>query len=338
MAVAASRSDFELDAPLRIAHLTLPNRLLLAPMSGVTDLPFRRRALESGIGLAFAEMVASGELERGRAESFRRIRSGDTGIRAVQLVGREPASMAEAARSLAEAGVDIIDINMGCPAKKVTGGACGAALMTEPDRAARIVEAVVAAAPPALVTVKMRLGWDEGSINAPALARRLVDAGARMITVHGRTREQRYSGTVDPDAIAAVRRSVPDIPFVANGDVANGQGARDLLERTGADAVMIGRAHYGQPFLAAAILGSRVGPAPKQLADYIAEHYREMLDEYGVVRGSRHARKHLGWYLDRFRPATPAALRRTIMTAPEPAESLDALAEAFASARLEEAA
>ena len=338
MAVAASPVDFPLDMPLQLDALTLTNRIFLAPMSGVTDLPFRRRALASGAGLAFAEMVASGELERGRAESYRRIKADHGAIRATQLVGRDPETMADAARRLCEADAQIIDINMGCPAKKVTGGACGAALMTEPDRAARIVEAVVAAAFSATVTVKMRLGWDVTSMNAPSLARRLVDAGARMITVHGRTREQRYGGTVNPIAIAEVRQAVPDVPFVANGDVTDGDSARQLLRQTGADAVMIGRAHYGQPFLSAKILDNGNAPVSDDLIGYIAAHYREMLEEYGPVRGSRHARKHLGWYIDRFRPNTPASLRQSIMTAREPDEAMDCLAEAFVAPSFEEAA
>ncbi|MCP1200760.1 tRNA-dihydrouridine synthase [Notoacmeibacter sp. MSK16QG-6] len=338
MASANVPSTNRLNTPFSVGGLTIFNRILLAPMSGVTDLPFRQRAERAGIGLTVAEMVASGELERERSESMRRIRHSGSGLRAVQLVGRDPETVGKAAQWLAENGVQIIDINMGCPAKKVTGGACGAALMTEPDRALRIVESAVASAGESVVTVKMRLGWDRTSINAPELARHLVDAGARMITVHGRTREQRYTGTIDPDAIAKVRAAVPDVAFIANGDVSNAQEAEQLMRRTGADGIMIGRAHYGQPFLAASILGNGCAPAKTDLRDYIIEHYEAMLEEYDVQRGSRHARKHLGWYLDRFLPDSDAAQRQSIMTAREPSQVIGLLTEAFGAQSFQEAA
>ncbi|WP_114391169.1 tRNA dihydrouridine synthase [Notoacmeibacter marinus] len=338
MASATDPSPDCLDTPFLVGGLRVPNRIVLAPMSGVTDLPFRRRAERAGIGLTFAEMVASGELERDRTESIRRIRSEGSGLRAVQLVGRDPGTIGRATGRLVDEGVQIVDINMGCPAKKVTGGACGAALMTEPDRAARIVDAAVASARDAIVTVKMRLGWDRDNINAAELARQLVDAGAGMITVHGRTREQRYNGTIDAEAIAAVRAAVPDVPFIANGDVADRQDAQRLLLTTGADAVMIGRAHYGQPFLAAELLNNGRSPRQTDLQAYIADHYEAMLSEYGVVRGSRHARKHLGWYLDRFLPDTSIERRQSIMTAREPRQALENLAEAFAATPYKEAA
>ncbi|RLQ87875.1 tRNA dihydrouridine synthase [Notoacmeibacter ruber] len=338
MAAGTRPSDIRLDSPFSVGGLTIPNRILLAPMSGVTDLPFRRRAISAGIGLAPAEMVASGELQRDRAESLRRIKGQGSALRAVQLVGRDAETMGIAARRLADEGIQIIDINMGCPAKKVTGGACGAALMTEPDRALRIVEHVRFSAGTAQVSVKMRLGWNHDQLNAAALARRFADAGVSMITVHGRTREQRYAGRADIDAIAGVRQAVPEIAFVANGDVTSRCEALRMLHRTGADAVMIGRAHYGQPYLAAHLLENGLAPGPSILFDYIAEHYEDMLIEYGSQRGRRHARKHLGWYLDRLRPHTDAALRQSILTAQEPEETLARLAEAFASTPMEEAA
>lgn len=339
MATSAPMNGIDLDLPLSVNGLKLRNRVFMAPMSGVTDLPFRRRGVASGAGLAYAEMVASGELERDRQESIRRIRDDGSCIRAVQIIGREPDIMASAARRLADDGAQIIDINMGCPAKKVTSGACGAALMGEPERAARIVEAVVdAASSSATVTVKMRLGWDAGTINAPVLARRLVDAGAQMITVHGRTREQRYAGRCDPEAIALVRQAVGDVPLVANGDVTDRTSAIALLNRTGADAVMIGRANYGQPFLAGAILQEGIVPDPADMPGYVTDHYCEMIEEYGPVRGNRHARKHLGWYLDRFRPDTSPDLRRRILTAGEASQTLDGLAEAFSAPLMDQAA
>ncbi|WP_198643401.1 MULTISPECIES: tRNA dihydrouridine synthase DusB [unclassified Brucella] len=301
-----------LDQPLNIRGVMLKNRVFLAPMSGVSDLPFRKRAAEAGAGMVVSEMVASAELCNRHRESLLRLSGEGLGTHVVQLAGREARWMGEAAKIAEGEGADIIDINMGCPAKKVTGGYSGSALMRNLDHAMTLVEATVAAVK-VPVTLKMRLGWDENSINAPELARRAEDAGIAMVTVHGRTRCQFYEGTADWDAIHAVRDAVR-IPLVANGDVSSRADAEEILRRSGADAVMVGRASYGQPWLAGAIAGSDFAPRDANgILDYIIRHYEDMLDHYGSKIGIRHARKHLGWYMDRhagraFTPADKAEL------------------------------
>ncbi len=223
-----------LSTPLRIGEVEVRNRVFLAPMSGVTDRPMRERAYAHGAGLVVSEMVASGELAKGHAGSVRRIERCGSGPHMVQLAGREAAFMAEAARIAEGEGADVIDINMGCPAKKVTGGYCGSALMREPDRAIRLVEAVVGAVS-VPVTVKMRLGWDDDTQNAPEIARMAEDAGAQMITVHGRTRCQFYAGDADWGAVARVRAAI-SVPLVVNGDVCSVHDADAALAASGADA------------------------------------------------------------------------------------------------------
>ncbi len=281
-------------------------------MSGVTDLPFRELAWRFGAGLVVTEMVASRELAANAPESWSRIRNRGIRPHMVQLAGRDAGWMAEAAR-LAEAhGADIIDINMGCPAKKVIGGYSGSALMREPDHALRLIEATVAAVK-VPVTVKMRLGWDHDSLNAPQIAARAEAAGVQMITVHGRTRMQFYEGRADWDAIRAVRDAIA-IPLVANGDVDTVEDAAEILRRSGADAVMVGRAAQGRPWHPAVLAGACAAPDGLALAGLAVEHYRMMLDFYGVAAGLRHARKHVGWYLDRHAPGLAPADRAALMT------------------------
>lgn len=326
-----------LSQPLQVGPVTLRNRVFLAPMSGVTDLPFRLRAHAHGAGLVVSEMVASGELARGRAESARRIRRHPgIDVHMVQIAGREARWMAEAARIAVGEGADIVDINMGCPAKKVTGGYAGSALMREPDLALSLVEAVVEAVR-VPVTVKMRLGWDENGLNAPLIARRVQEVGVSMVTVHGRTRCQFYKGRADWRAIARVKQAV-SIPVVANGDCCGAVEAEAMLAQSGADAVMIGRAHYGAPWTAGALAHHAAGgQAPgvpcggRDMADYVAAHYEDMLAHYGVGQGVRHARKHLGWYLERHGGEAGAAMRTAIVTETEPARVLRLLATAFAA-------
>jgi nifR3 family TIM-barrel protein len=323
-----------LASPLDIGGVRIRNRVFLAPMSGITDEPFRQRAHAHGAGLVVSEMVASGELAKGRAGCDLRIRHSGLPVHMVQLAGREAAHMAEGARIAAGEGADIIDINMGCPAKKVTGGYAGSALMRDLDHALSLIEAVVGAvAVP--VTVKMRLGWDENALNAPMLARRAEEAGVRMVTVHGRTRCQFYQGKADWRAIARVKQAV-SIPVVANGDVGSPQEAATILEQSGADAVMIGRAHYGAPWIAGGIAATAAGisaqgiPHTAQaLADYVVAHYEDMLSLYGAESGLRQARKHLGWYLDRHAPEVKAEERKRILTSFEPAEVIAGLRRAF---------
>ena len=320
--------------PLAIGDRTVANRVFLAPLSGITDEPFRRRAVLHGAGMVVSEMIASGELARGRRNSRLRLQRPDVPVHVVQLAGRDTGWMAEGARVAAGEGADIIDINMGCPAKKVTGGYCGSALMREPGHALSLVEAVVDAVD-VPVTVKMRLGWDDAALNAPAIARRAQDAGVRMITVHGRTRCQFYKGDADWRAIARVREAVT-IPLVANGDIADMASAGEALRLSGADAVMIGRAHQGAPWAAGEIAARLAGARPPGkpdgaagLRDYVVAHYEDMLSFYGTARGLRHARKHLDWYLDRHAPAADPATRRAIMTSGDPAAVIGALCEAF---------
>jgi tRNA-dihydrouridine synthase B len=317
-----------MDEPLLIDAVATRNRIFLAPMSGVTDLPFRQIAARCGAGMVVTEMVASRELVANREESWVRLKKADFRPHVVQLAGREPHWMAEAAIIAEAEGADIIDINMGCPAKKVTGGYSGSALMREPERALAIVEATVKAVS-VPVTLKMRLGWDENSLNAAMLARTAVDAGIRMITVHGRTRCQFYEGTADWDAIARVREAV-EVPFVANGDISCRADAEACLTVTGADAVMVGRATQGRPWLCGEIAGDAGVPASRTEKVAIArEHYSMMLDHYGERAGVRHARKHLGWYLDSLAPDVPGALRREIMTGQSPEDVARLFAEAL---------
>jgi nifR3 family TIM-barrel protein len=322
--------------PLAVGNVRLRNRVFLAPMSGITDQAFRTRAHAHGAGLVVSEMVASGELAKGRAGSQLRIRHSGLDVHMVQLAGREAGHMAEGARIAAGEGADIVDINMGCPAKKVTGGYAGSALMRDLDHALTLIDAVVGAVD-VPVTVKMRLGWDEGALNAPALARRAENAGVRMVTIHGRTRCQFYEGRADWRAIRLVKEAV-SIPVVANGDVGTAVDAAAVLEQSGADAVMVGRANYGAPWTAgsiaagAGVLGGVHPPQGAALADYVVSHYEDMLSLYGVESGLRQARKHLGWYLDRHAPHTGAELRAQVLRSLDPAAVIESLRYAFAVA------
>lgn len=304
-----------------LSRIGIDSPVFLAPMAGITDLPFRSLALHFGAGLVVSEMVASAEMvhakpvTRAKAE----LGSGTAGT-AVQLAGRDPYWMAEAAKLCAGQGARIIDINFGCPAKKVTNGLSGSALMRDPDLALRLVEAVVGAVD-VPVTVKMRLGWDSDALNAPEIATRAEAAGVAMITVHGRTRCQFYQGSADWRAIAAVKRAV-GIPVIANGDILDAASARRALALSGADGIMVGRGARGAPWLpgqiAADLDGAPVPRAPTgaALAELILGHYNSMLDFHGRDIGLRVARKHLGWYLDRLKGASE--LRARLLTATDP--------------------
>lgn len=302
----------DLSSPFRVGRLSFRNRIVLAPMSGVTDLPFRQLAWRYGAGLVVTEMVASRELVGNASESWARLKNSGIDPHMVQLAGREAHWMAEAAKIAAGNGADVVDINMGCPAKKVTGGYSGSALMRDPDHALSLIEATVNAVD-VPVTLKMRLGWDENSINAPEIARRAEEAGVQMITIHGRTRMQFYNGSADWDAIRAVR-DVISVPLVANGDVATTTDAQEILRRSGADAVMVGRSSQGRPWHAGVLAGAVKHPQAAEVQEIVSEHYGMMLEFYGTDIGLRHARKHIGWYLDRFAPHLSSPAKAAIMT------------------------
>ncbi|SEM16153.1 tRNA-U20-dihydrouridine synthase [Roseovarius azorensis] len=303
--------------------------VILAPMAGITDLPFRALVARFGAGLVVSEMIASQEMVQARPVARDKAELG-LGIEntAVQLAGCDPYWMAEAARMLEARGARMIDINMGCPAKKVVSasgtGASGSALMREPDHALRLIEAVVSAVG-VPVTLKTRLGWDDDSLNAPEIAQRAEAAGIAMITIHGRTRCQFYKGRADWAAIRAVRAAVR-VPVIANGDIVDAASARAALAMSGADGLMVGRGARGRPWLLAGIAAAvHGGPRPHvpegaALADLVAGHYEAMLGFYGRDLGLRVARKHLGWYMDH--AGTDATLRREVLTAVEPAEIL----------------
>ena len=317
--------------PLVLGSVTIPNRVFLAPMSGVSDRPFRALAAEFGAGLVVSEMVASEQLATGEPEASMRAERAGGGPHVIQLAGREAHWMAEGARAAGDAGADIIDINMGCPARKVTSGYSGSALMRDLDHALTLIEATVGAT--ALpVTLKMRLGWDHRSINAPELARRAEAAGVQMITVHGRTRCQFYEGRADWAAIRAVKDAV-SIPVIANGDATSLDDMAPMLEQSAADGIMIGRGAYGRPWLPGAIARhAATGALPERpsLTEVAMRHYEALLDHYGAFLGARVARKHLGWYMDQA-PAGDLALRRAVLTAGRPAEVLRHLSAWFAA-------
>lgn len=287
-------------------------------MSGVSDAPFRKLAWQFGAGMVVSEMIASRSLLQGRVEMLLKACPADIPLHVVQLAGREAHWMALAAKMSEESGAQIIDINMGCPAKKVTTGYSGSALMKDLDHAMTLVEAVVDAVS-VPVTLKMRLGWDHQSINAPELAKRAEDAGIQMITVHGRTRCQFYKGNADWDAVRDVRDAI-GIPLVVNGDIASLAHARDAIQASGADAVMIGRGAYGAPWLPAGIGGVEIDRSTIG-SELVKQHHAEMLSFYGTEPGIRQARKHLGWYLATLGTNDVGAdMKRKLLTSFDPDE------------------
>jgi tRNA-dihydrouridine synthase B len=322
--------------PLRIGPVTLEGRVWLAPMSGITDVVMRRIARRLGATCVVSEMIASPELMRGSEEARLKLEGEGVSPHIVQIAGRDPGCMAEAARLAEASGADVIDINMGCPAKRVARQLCGSALMREPDLAQRIVEGVAeAVAVP--VTVKMRLGYDTKSLNAPDLAARCAAAGARLITVHGRTRADFYDGNADWSAVGRVRNAIA-VPLIVNGDIASFDDAETALSRSGADGVMLGRASLGRPWLpgeiGAALSGKPIeARSMAERSEIAIEHYRGLLDHYGVSLGKRQARKHLVAYaadaLAGISGLRAAAIKAALPRSEEPLEVESLLRDAF---------
>jgi nifR3 family TIM-barrel protein len=300
---------------LRIGDVEIAGRVLTAPMTGVSDLPFRRAASRLGAPYVATEMVACETFVSGRPDVVRRAAVGDgLPLTVIQLVGREARFIANATEIAEAAGADIIDLNMGCPCKEVTGGLSGSALMRDLDHAERLIDAAVGATSRP-VTLKMRLGWDHMTKNAPELAARAERAGIKAITVHGRTRQQFYKDTADWRAVKDVK-SATTLPVIVNGDIVDAASAREALAQSGADAVMIGRGAYGRPWIAAAIdraLAANDDAKEPDLVErltIVLDHLADSLRFYGDALGLKIFRKHLGWYIEQAPcPTTPEARR-----------------------------
>ena len=327
------RVVFIVPSSISIGSVTVPVPIYLAPMSGVSDPPFRKLARKLGAPVTVSEMIASREALRETEGSMKRLGFDDAEApRIVQIAGHDPAIMADAARFVVDRGAEVVDINFGCPARKVTDKLCGSALMREEGLARAIMEAVArAVAVP--VTIKMRLGWDDASRNADVFARMAEDVGIQAMTVHGRTRMQLYSGKADWAGVARVKQATR-LPVIVNGDIDGVEAMNRALAESGADGVMLGRACYGRPWLvgqlAAVVAGQPMPPepAPGQRLDLILEHYEDVLAHHGIWRGVLAARKHLAWYIRDYPGASE--LRQRIMGLDEPDAVRAALRAFFA--------
>ncbi|WP_166415604.1 tRNA dihydrouridine synthase DusB [Cochlodiniinecator piscidefendens] len=317
---------------LQISDITLNPPVLLAPLAGITDLPFRNLVSRFGAGLVVSEMVASQEMVQSKPGVRAKAELGfDAANTSVQIAGRDAYWMGEAARQVEANGARVIDINMGCPAKKVVNGYSGSALLRDLDHALTLIEAVVAAVD-LPVTLKTRLGWDDALLNAPILAKRAESAGIQMITIHGRTRCQFYKGRADWAAIQQVKDAV-EIPVVANGDIVDSNTAREALTLSGADGIMIGRGAQGAPWKLAEVAADLYGgakpniPRSHEFVSMVSDHYEEMLKFYGSELGAKTARKHLGWYMDHAK--TEPTLRKAVLTERSPEQVLVLLKDAL---------
>lgn len=312
-----------------IGDIYIDDPVFLAPMSGVSDLPFRKLVKRYGAGLVFSEMIASRAMFQEGSSSLRHNCAdySEEFPMAVQLAGHEPDVMADAAKLNVDRGAAIIDINFGCPVKKIVKKFAGSALMKEEGLAVEIMESVVKAVN-VPVTVKMRLGWDEMNLNAPTLAKRAEDVGIKMVTVHGRTRNQMYRGNADWSKVRAVKEVV-NLPVIVNGDIVTPQDAKRALEISGADGVMIGRASEGKPWLLKQIMTylktGKIpeGPSVRDIHALILEHYDAILDYYGEYTGVSLARKHLAWYMKELGLEGAAEFRKQINTTKDPQQVID---------------